>query len=80
MLHRDMSRYNILMYPKWGKFTPTDFMENRPPLIEDILAGELRYVIRRSYHLFLLIYAIGTVTRIHIKRAVLSSTSIIQRS
>lgn len=42
VLHRDMSRYN----PQWGKFQVTHFMDNRPPLIEDVLAGELRYVLR----------------------------------
>ena len=42
MLHRDMSIYNILMYPRWGKFQDVPFMQNRPPLIEDILSGELR--------------------------------------
>ena len=37
-----MSIYNLLMYPKWGDFQDFRFMNNRPPLIEDVLAGELR--------------------------------------
>ena len=43
-LHRDMSLYNTLklMYPQWGKFEDLRFIEPRPPLIDDILAGRLR--------------------------------------
>lgn len=52
VLHRDMSRYN----PQWGKFQVTHFMDNRPPLIEDVLAGELRYVLRCWRHYLSLIY------------------------
>ncbi|KAI0753628.1 hypothetical protein C8Q74DRAFT_1305899 [Fomes fomentarius] len=42
VLHRDMSIYNILMYPKWGKFTNHKFIKDLPPLIDDILGGQLR--------------------------------------
>ncbi|KAI0772854.1 hypothetical protein BD413DRAFT_35975 [Trametes elegans] len=40
VLHRDMSLYNILMYPQWGKTQNSKILKNAPPLIEDILAGE----------------------------------------
>ena len=43
VLHRDMSFFNILIYPKWGDFDRLKFIEDRPPLIKDVLAGELRY-------------------------------------
>ncbi|KAI0752673.1 hypothetical protein C8Q80DRAFT_1267189 [Daedaleopsis nitida] len=42
VLHRDMSINNILMYPKWGPFVKKGFINKRPPLIEDVLAGRLR--------------------------------------
>ena len=42
VLHRDMSIYNILLYPKWGQCDRTEFIEDRPPLIKDILGGEMR--------------------------------------
>ena len=45
VLHRDLSLYNILMYPEWGKFEESRFIEPRPPLIDDVLAGQLRQVI-----------------------------------
>ena len=38
-----MSLSNILIYPKWGDYARTKFIEDRPPLIQDILAGKLRY-------------------------------------
>ncbi|KAI0681725.1 hypothetical protein C8Q76DRAFT_764007 [Earliella scabrosa] len=44
VLHRDMSIYNILLYPKWGQCDRTEFIEDRPPLIKDILGGEMRGV------------------------------------
>ncbi|OSD01864.1 hypothetical protein PYCCODRAFT_1468165 [Trametes coccinea BRFM310] len=41
ILHRDMSIYNILMYPVSASCT-YDFSKDAPPLIDDVLHGELR--------------------------------------
>ena len=42
VLHRDMSIYNILMYPKWAKLEKRKVLEKAPPLIQDILSGHVR--------------------------------------
>ncbi|KAI1792812.1 hypothetical protein LXA43DRAFT_1005225 [Ganoderma leucocontextum] len=47
ILHRDMSIYNILMYPKWGNAVGRPVMEDLPPTIEDVLAGTIRPVVER---------------------------------
>ena len=42
VLHRDMSSYNILMYPIWGDSEGRDVNPNLPPTIQDVLAGSVR--------------------------------------
>ena len=42
VLHRDMSKFNILIYPRWSTKTGSKVMEGAPPLIDDILADEPR--------------------------------------
>ncbi|KAI0643780.1 hypothetical protein C8Q79DRAFT_153997 [Trametes meyenii] len=42
ILHRDMSLANILMYPKWASCSNSKLLEGAPPLIDDILSGQLR--------------------------------------
>ncbi|OSD01862.1 hypothetical protein PYCCODRAFT_1425574 [Trametes coccinea BRFM310] len=41
ILHRDMSIYNILMHPVSASYT-SDLSKDAPPLIDDVLQGELR--------------------------------------
>ena len=42
VLHRDMSSYNILMYPIWGDVEGRNVNPNLPPMIQDVLAGSTR--------------------------------------
>ncbi|KAI0657482.1 hypothetical protein C8Q70DRAFT_1055657 [Cubamyces menziesii] len=42
VLHRDMSIFSILMYPHWGYRSDHQVMKHCPPLVDDILDGELR--------------------------------------
>ena len=49
VLHRDMSKFNILMYPRWSTKTKTQMMLNAPPLIRDLLSDEPRYVVCFNY-------------------------------
>ncbi|KAI0657462.1 hypothetical protein C8Q70DRAFT_934829 [Cubamyces menziesii] len=42
VLHRDMSLFNILMYPQWGNRVGRRCMEHSPALIDDVLSGQLR--------------------------------------
>ncbi|RPD61718.1 hypothetical protein L227DRAFT_610175 [Lentinus tigrinus ALCF2SS1-6] len=42
ILHRDMSIYNILIYPRWRKLPGRRMMKDPPPLIQDVLSGILR--------------------------------------
>uniref|UniRef100_A0A5K1K754 Probable 3-oxoacyl-[acyl-carrier-protein] reductase oxidoreductase (EC) n=1 Tax=Ganoderma boninense TaxID=34458 RepID=A0A5K1K754_9APHY len=42
VLHRDMSSYNILMYPIWGDADARKVNPNLPPTIQDVLAGSIR--------------------------------------
>ncbi|KAI1786564.1 hypothetical protein LXA43DRAFT_1064488 [Ganoderma leucocontextum] len=44
VLHRDMSLYNMLMYPVWGSMKGRHVNENSPPTVQDILSGENRSV------------------------------------
>ncbi|OSD01863.1 hypothetical protein PYCCODRAFT_1435875 [Trametes coccinea BRFM310] len=46
ILHRDMSLFNILMYPASAPCTQW-FAEDAPPLIDDVLQGELRPIEKR---------------------------------
>ena len=39
VLHRDMSAYNILIYPQWPKIKDRKVIESAPPFIRDILDG-----------------------------------------
>ncbi|KAI0356959.1 Aldo/keto reductase [Trametes cingulata] len=48
ILHRDMSLSNILMYPRWARCTNTQVLEGVPPLIDDILHGEVREPAKRT--------------------------------
>ncbi|TBU21294.1 hypothetical protein BD311DRAFT_812433 [Dichomitus squalens] len=42
VLHRDMSLYNILMYPKWGGVSGRHVSEKTPVSIRDVLLGSKR--------------------------------------
>ncbi|KAH9903432.1 hypothetical protein C8Q73DRAFT_786011 [Cubamyces lactineus] len=42
VLHRDMSLFNILMYPQWGDCLGVRCMEHSPALIDDVLSGQIR--------------------------------------
>ncbi|EJF56487.1 hypothetical protein DICSQDRAFT_174870 [Dichomitus squalens LYAD-421 SS1] len=42
VLHRDMSLYNILMYPKWGRVSGRPVSEKTPVSIQDVLRGSKR--------------------------------------
>ena len=42
VLHRDMSEFNILIYPEWSPDTGTKVMDNAPPMIHDLLADKPR--------------------------------------
>ncbi|KAI9064958.1 hypothetical protein FKP32DRAFT_1675185 [Trametes sanguinea] len=42
VLHRDMSLFNILMYPVFAPCKDRWFCKDAPPLIDDVLRGELR--------------------------------------
>ncbi|KAI0649937.1 hypothetical protein C8Q79DRAFT_357576 [Trametes meyenii] len=42
VLHRDMSMFNILMYPAQGRYVEKRYAKDFPPPIDDLLAGELR--------------------------------------
>ncbi|TBU23612.1 hypothetical protein BD311DRAFT_673589 [Dichomitus squalens] len=42
VLHRDMSLYNILMYPKWGRVNGRSVSEKTPVSIQDVLRGSKR--------------------------------------
>ena len=44
IMHRDMSLYNILMYPQHRAMAEQAVIKDRPPLIEDVLAGHKGYV------------------------------------
>ncbi|CDO78256.1 hypothetical protein BN946_scf184827.g2 [Trametes cinnabarina] len=48
ILHRDMSLFNVLMYPDWAPHPGGRYFENSPPLIDDILQGELRSIEKRD--------------------------------
>ncbi|CDO68436.1 hypothetical protein BN946_scf184707.g17 [Trametes cinnabarina] len=48
ILHRDMSLFNVLMYPDWAPHPGGRYFENSPPLIDDILQGELRSLEKRE--------------------------------
>lgn len=39
VLHRDMSAYNILIYPQWPKIKDRKVLESAPPFIRDIMNG-----------------------------------------
>ncbi|KAI0708690.1 hypothetical protein C8Q76DRAFT_859848 [Earliella scabrosa] len=49
VLHRDMSIYNILMYPKWAALEDENrsVLKNAPPFIQDILGGAVRPLEKR---------------------------------
>ena len=42
ILHRDMSKFNILIYPQWSEKTNGQIMQDAPPFIYDLLAEEPR--------------------------------------
>lgn len=42
ILHRDMSKFNILIYPRWSEKTNGQIMQGAPPFIYDLLAEEPR--------------------------------------
>ncbi|KAI0719842.1 hypothetical protein C8T65DRAFT_802417 [Cerioporus squamosus] len=42
VLHRDMSMYNILMYPRCPKVKGRRVFKHTPPFIKDVLGGSLR--------------------------------------
>ena len=42
VLHRDMSKFKILIYPRWTPKTDTNMMENPPLFIVDLLSDESR--------------------------------------
>ncbi|KAI9070268.1 hypothetical protein FKP32DRAFT_1586278 [Trametes sanguinea] len=48
ILHRDMSLFNILMYPDWAPLPERQYLKDSPPLIDDVLQGELRPVEKRE--------------------------------
>ncbi|KAJ2973589.1 hypothetical protein NUW54_g12037 [Trametes sanguinea] len=49
VLHRDMSMFNILMYPTmYTCVTGWPYMKNPPPLIDDVLNGEIRSLEERK--------------------------------
>ncbi|CDO68421.1 hypothetical protein BN946_scf184707.g2 [Trametes cinnabarina] len=48
ILHRDMTLFNILMYPSLAPCVEGRFLRNSPPLIDDVLRGELRSPEQRS--------------------------------
>ncbi|KAI9068633.1 hypothetical protein FKP32DRAFT_1561282 [Trametes sanguinea] len=47
VLHRDMSLFNILMYPVFAPCENEWFFKDAPPLIDDVLQGELRSLEKR---------------------------------
>ncbi|KAM5538146.1 hypothetical protein V8D89_008189 [Ganoderma adspersum] len=47
VLHRDMSLYNVLMYPTWGSMKGRQVHAGCPPTVQDILSGEIRAVEER---------------------------------
>ncbi|PIL29004.1 hypothetical protein GSI_09051 [Ganoderma sinense ZZ0214-1] len=47
VLHRDMSSYNILMYPIWGDVEGREINQHLSPMIQDVLAGSTRPVEKR---------------------------------
>ncbi|KAI0719835.1 hypothetical protein C8T65DRAFT_568580, partial [Cerioporus squamosus] len=42
VLHRDMSMYNILMYPRWAKVKGRPVFKDAPLSIQDVLDGSIR--------------------------------------
>ncbi|KAI9069680.1 hypothetical protein FKP32DRAFT_1640534 [Trametes sanguinea] len=49
VLHRDMSMFNILMYPTMDTcVSGWPYMKNTPPLIDDVLNGEIRSLEERK--------------------------------
>ncbi|KAI0325522.1 hypothetical protein GY45DRAFT_1330204 [Cubamyces sp. BRFM 1775] len=43
ILHRDMSIFNILMYPLWGSHSSQqEYLQDCPPLIDEVLDGKTR--------------------------------------
>ena len=53
VLHRDMSKFNILIYPRWSTHTKTQPMQTPPPFIHDLLSEKLRYATCSHYSLYL---------------------------
>ncbi|KAL7281095.1 hypothetical protein ACG7TL_004401 [Trametes sanguinea] len=48
ILHRDMSLFNLLMYPTSAPCAENEYFKDAPPLIDDILQGELRSPAKRK--------------------------------
>lgn len=48
VLHRDMSIYNVLMYPECAKLPNRKVYKDAPPTIEDVLNGHNRYLVPSS--------------------------------
>ncbi|OSC98775.1 hypothetical protein PYCCODRAFT_1427583 [Trametes coccinea BRFM310] len=48
ILHRDMSLFNVLMYPVWAPHPGGRYFKDAPALIDDVLQGELRPIEKRE--------------------------------